>query len=427
MENANPAEATAQGWTPLSTILGVSHPFLEKTLCWEGYEISSNVYAVAGDFLTIIDPGNDYVAFMELFRLGYKPSDIRNVLLSHGHVDHAIGVFELFQYPAFAGKMDVQIITHEAGPEGLRETLKEVLEKTPRSISLLEVKGGETLEIGGFEVEVIHTPGHTMDSLCFFNASSRAVFTGDTVLPYALASPDPTAGGRAEYHLFTLKRLMSMKIDHLLPGHGLPVPWEARKVMEGSYTAVVKRMIGLETSWLEGATILAKKGYFEESLFCCERELEINTESRKALEMKAISLNDLGRFAESIDVFDEALKRTDRPSFCLFGKGLALMELEKYDESLKHFDEALKHQPDFSEALLYKGVALYLSGRVDEAMQVKDFERQFTARFRDFLEKKAAACGSVERSATVGPYSSQDSTPGGATSGNKTLDDPTKA
>lgn len=384
-------EEKTEGWRSLSSILGVSHPFLENAFFWEGYDSSSNVYAIAGDFLTIIDPGNDYMALMELFRLGYQPQDVKRILLTHGHVEHVMGAFELLRYPEFAGNVEMEIFAHGSGPTGFRETLKDLLKEIPRSVSVAEVQGGETLSLGGFEVEAIHTPGHTMDSLCFYHAPSRALFSGDTVLPYAVASPDPSAGGRAEYHLFSLKQLMSRDLDVLLPGHGLPVLSEARKVLDGSYAGVIRKMVGLETPWLEGAAILAKKRYLEESLFCCEKELELHEESARALELKATCLNDLGRFAEAIAVFDRIREKADRPAFALFGKGLALMGLGKNEESLGYFEEALRFQPAFKEASVYKGMALYLSGRIDEAMQVESFEKEFLARFKDSLERKTSS------------------------------------
>ncbi len=381
-------EGKTEGWQPLSTVLGVSQPFLDKTLYWEGYDNSSNVYAIAGDSLTVIDPGNDYMALMELFRLGYKPQDVKRILLTHGHVEHVMGAFELFRYPALED-VKLEIIVHPSGPQGFRETLKELLKEIPRSVTLTEVQGGETLRLGGFEVEVIHTPGHTMDSLCFYHAPSRALFTGDTVLPYVVASPDPSAGGRAEYHMFTLKRLMSMKIDSLLPGHGQPVPSEARKVLEGSYAGVIKKMVGLETPWIEGAATLAQKGYLEESLFCCEKEWELHPENGKALELKATCLTDLGRFAEAIGVFEQVQEMKENPVFALLGKGVALMGIGKYGESLTAFEEILKEKPDFQEALIYKGMALYFSGRYEDAMRVPHFEKEFMDRFKDTLRKKA--------------------------------------
>jgi len=389
MGNEELFETTSEGWQPLSRILGASHPFFDRTLYWEGYDNSSNVYVIAGDSLTIIDPGNDYVALADLFRRGFLPSDVRKIVLTHGHVEHVMGAVELFRYPAGSGTDALEVIFHESGPRGFREMLEEAAKEFPRALTLTEIRGGETIDLGGFPVEVIHTPGHTMDSLCLYQSPTRSLFTGDTVLPYAVASPDPAAGGRAEYHLFVIKQLMTRRIDVLLPGHGRPVAAEARRVLEGSYAGVVKKMVGLETPWIEGAATLAQKGYLEESLFCCEKERELHPENRKALELKATCLNDLGRFPEAIEAFEQLQEEGENPLFPLLGKGVALMGLGKYGESLSAFEKILAEKPDFQEALMYKGMALYLSGRYDEAMQVHPFEKEFMERFKATLEKKA--------------------------------------
>jgi glyoxylase-like metal-dependent hydrolase (beta-lactamase superfamily II) len=387
METADPAEATAQGWQPLSPVSRGGDRLLEKTLFWEGYDSSSNIYAIAGDSLAIIDPGNDYLALRELFLMGYKPSDVKKILLTHGHIEHVMGVFELFQYPSFADSAELEIVFHQSGPVGFQEFLKEAAEKFPCSLTLTKVQGGESLDLGGHVFEVIHTPGHTMDSICLYHAPSGSLFSGDTVLPHAVASPDPAAGGKAEYHLFSMKRLMRMKIDNLLPGHGPTVAAGSRQVLEGSYAGILKKMAGLETPWIEAATDFAKKGYLEESLFCCEKERELHPENGKCLELKATCLNDLGRFDEAIGIFEQVLETGNHPTFALLGRGYALMGLGKYQESLALFDELLRKDPDSKPALLYKGMALYLSGRYDEAMQVEHFEKEFLERFRSSLER----------------------------------------
>lgn len=78
-------------WESLAALLKVPYPLFEKTLFLQGYEFSSNIYVITGDYLAIIDPGNDYTAFMELFSLGFKPTDIKKIVLTHGHVDHVGG------------------------------------------------------------------------------------------------------------------------------------------------------------------------------------------------------------------------------------------------------------------------------------------------------------------------------------------------
>jgi hydroxyacylglutathione hydrolase len=371
-------------WKSLASVFKTDRPFFENTLFMEGFDISSNVYAITGDYITIIDPGNDYTAFIELFASGFKPTDIKKIVLTHGHFEHVMGAFELMGYPSLRDSSGVEIIFHESGPVIFREKGSEY----DFPLTFTEVTGGETLNLSGFELEVIHTPGHTMDSICLNHEPTRTVFTGDTVLPYAVSSPDPAGGGKIEYHLFTLKRLLAMDIDNVLPGHGTPIVSDGKKVIEGTLTGVIRRIVGLETSWLEGAAKLAEKGYLEEAIFCCRKELEIDSENMAALELMGSNLNDLGRFKEAIVIFDRIREKNKSSAFAPMGKGYALLGLERYEESLLCFDDALKINPKIKGASIYKGMALYLSGRIEEAMDIDDFQREFVEKFKDWVDAK---------------------------------------
>src|SRR4030067_566763 len=109
-------------WDSLADLLHLPYPFFAKTLFLLGYDFSSNIYVITGDYVTIIDPGNDYTAFMDLFALGFKPTDIKKIVLTHGHVDHVMGTFELFRgYPESNENLDLEIILHEAGPQEFKE------------------------------------------------------------------------------------------------------------------------------------------------------------------------------------------------------------------------------------------------------------------------------------------------------------------
>ncbi|NIO16590.1 MAG: MBL fold metallo-hydrolase [Deltaproteobacteria bacterium] len=378
-----------ESWKSLSTFFKKTDPFFDKTLFLEGYDISSNVYAITGDYVTIIDPGNDYTVFLDLFSSGFKPSDIRKVVLTHAHYEHVMGLFELMRYPGLAENGGIEVICHESCPAGLREALGSL----GPFHSATGVGGGETLNLSGFKLDVIHAPGHTMDSICLYHPASRTLFTGDAVLPYAVASPDPAAGGRIEYQLFSLRSISGMEIDNLLPGHGAPVESEAKKVLLGTYTGIIRKMIGLETAWLEGAAKLAQKGYLVEAMFCCDKELEANENNLMALELKASCLNDLGRFHEATGAFERLLEYRPGSTFALIGKGYAFMGLGRYEESLACFDRALKKDPDSREALMYRGMALYLSGRIDEAMEVANFQEEFVARFKDWVRERDRSPG----------------------------------
>jgi len=382
-ESNNNESNNKVGWQSLKEIINISHPFFEQSLFLEGVGLSSNVYVIAGDYLTIVDPGNDRSVFAHLFALGFKPADIKKIVLTHGHRDHAFGTFVLLQYPGIMENKELEVIIHEAGPEVFKKWVKDA------GFSLMEVGGGESLELSGFECDVVHTPGHTIDSICLHHAPTRTLFTGDTVLSHAMASIDPPGGGRFDFQLLSLRALFKMEIEHILPGHGRPVARDGKRLIEGVYGQMIREMIGPDTSWMAGAVRLARKELLDEALFCCERELAVNPEDLEALQLKASCLDDLSRFKEAIEVFDKiSAKETDN-LFALVGKGYASMGLGKYEEGIKHFEKALKINPALKDALIYKGIALFMSGRYDEAMDIEDFRTEFVERFKQEMEKKA--------------------------------------
>lgn len=390
-------EAPHPGWQPLTAVFNTASPFFEKFLFLRGYgNLASNIYLIIGDYLTIVDPGNDYTALTDLFKLQFKPADIKKIVLTHTHQDHAMGAFELLRaYPSVIHSGGFELILHEAAPSELKEGVRQF------GCRVTEVRGGETLELSGVEWELIHTPGHTIDGICLYHAPTKTAFTGDTVLPDAMAAPDPYWGGRMDHYLFGVKALLRRDIANVLPGHGLPVAEHGRRVIEDTYEGLLMKIIGVEpqtTPWMVGATELAQRGLLEEAVYCCEKELAVRPENLKAVELKASCLNDLGRSSEAIEVFDTILARTSDNVFALTGKGCALMGLGRYDESLTCFDTALKINANTREAQVYKGMALYLSGKPEEAMEIEAFSKEFTERVKQQLQKKAQPSGQSEGS-----------------------------
>jgi glyoxylase-like metal-dependent hydrolase (beta-lactamase superfamily II) len=386
-EGEEERELRHPGWQSLAKVLNTRTPFFEQFLFLRGYgNFASNIYLIMGDSLTIVDPGNDYTAFVDLFKLKLKLADIKQLVLTHGHPDHAMGAFELLRsHPGSIASGGFELVLHEAGPPELKEMVKGF------GCRVTEVRGGETLELSGLEWEVIHTPGHTIDGICLYHAPTKTVFSGDMALPNAVGAPDPRAGGRLDHYLFGLKALLKRDIENLLPGHGLPVAPGGRKVIEETYECVMMKIIGVESPipWIEGATALVQRGLLEEAVFCCDKEMVRNPEHVRALELKSLCLNDLGRSHEALEVLDKlgTLRSSDH-SFVFIGRGYALMALGKYHESIKCFDEALRAKPGMKDALVYKGMALYLAGNCEEAMDIEQFRTEFVGRFKEELLKK---------------------------------------
>jgi glyoxylase-like metal-dependent hydrolase (beta-lactamase superfamily II) len=374
------------GWLSIAEVMKISDPVFEKSKFLIGYQESSNVYVLVGDYLTIVDPGNDYTVFTELEKLGFNPLDIKKVVVTHGHRDHCMGVFELLRFPPIYENKEIEIINHEEGPQEFKKIL------TEQGFTLTQVKGGETLELSGFEWEVIHTPGHTIDGICLYHGPTKTAITGDTVLPHAIGDADKTAGGRLDHYLYGLKQLMQKDIENILPGHGVPVAATGRRTVEETYEGVMMKAIEVEadskTTWMEGATLLAERGLLEEVVYCCDKELALRPGKLSALQLKAFALNDMGRCEEAIEILDQILAQKADNVHALAAKGHALLGLQKYDESIKYFDDALAINPEIKEAKVFKGMALYFLGKYDEAMEIEAFKTEFMERFKTEIDKQ---------------------------------------
>lgn len=127
------------------------------------------------------------------------------VLLTHGHLDHSEG----------SGRF------HEiTGAPVLARDPALCIGGGPLAVD------GATVDVTGLVIRVLHTPGHTSDSVCFEVSeagSPAAVLTGDTILgrgTSVVAYPD----GRLGPYLESLRRLRELDGVLVLPGHGPPRP-----------------------------------------------------------------------------------------------------------------------------------------------------------------------------------------------------------
>lgn len=94
----------------------------------------------------------------------------------------------------------------------------------------LALEDGDRLLAGESWLEVIHTPGHSQDHLCFYAPEERVLFSGDHVLSGTTSVVWPPEGDMAAY-LESLARVRELNSGWLLPGHGEPIS-EPRKAVE---------------------------------------------------------------------------------------------------------------------------------------------------------------------------------------------------
>lgn len=381
------------GWVTIAKIFNHPDPFFERILFLLSYEYSGNIYVIrGGDYVSIVDPGNDYTGFMDLFHEGYcHPEDIKKIVLTHGHRDQCSGAFELLRgYPHIFENSGFELLLHKESPQEMKEVVKKF------NCKVTELEGGETIDLSGIPLEVMYTPGHTIDGLSFYYAPSKTAFTGDTVLPNGMAETDEKAGGRLNHYLYSLKALMKKDIHHILPGHGVPVVDHGKRLIELTYESLLVQLLGADEQipWISGAEGLARQGLLEEAVFCCNKALATKPDNLRALQVKAMCLTDLGRGEEALEVLDEILARQPQDPYALTAKGNALLGSGRYEESLDFFDQAIKIAPFIQEAKVYKGMALYLLGRYDEAMDIDIFQQEFSSHLKAELEKLIQGKGS---------------------------------
>lgn len=182
----------------------------------------------------VVDPGPLHEGHLKavLAAVEERGARVAQILLTHGHADHAESAArfaELTGAPVRA--LDP---AQRLGGEGLAD--------------------GDALEVGGLELRVMGTPGHTGDSLSFLLPADRAMLTGDTVLGRGttlVAHPDGTL---ADY-LDSLRRLREAaarhEFDTVLPGHG-PVLADAVGVLDFYLAHRKERLAQVEAALAAG-------------------------------------------------------------------------------------------------------------------------------------------------------------------------------
>ncbi|MEE8346283.1 MAG: MBL fold metallo-hydrolase [Dehalococcoidia bacterium] len=176
---------------------------------------------------------------------------LRYIVLTHHHFDHTGGAHRLRQATGAQVVMhareerplrdwrgdvpqDIDMPAGEAGPavkaivEQLQRFRQQAAEATPDAA----IAGGDVLSVGGLTLEVVHTPGHTLGSICIYLREERALFTGDTALGLGTVAISPPPHGDMRLYLESLERLKGLDAALMLPGHGRPVQDVARKLQE---------------------------------------------------------------------------------------------------------------------------------------------------------------------------------------------------
>ncbi len=184
-------------------------------------ELITNCYLLTfSDRVVVIDPGDSPEKILKF--CGDLP--ITDILLTHGHLDHTAAMGDL------CDRFSPRVWLHKNDEEYLNDDFLRAPASLPEPFWRHDyaatdfVEDGDVISFGSGEekisLQVIHTPGHTPGSVCFYEKEQNRLFSGDTLFKEARGRTDFPKGDLEEL-VHSLKKLSLLPENTaVFPGHG---------------------------------------------------------------------------------------------------------------------------------------------------------------------------------------------------------------
>ncbi len=167
----------------------------------------------------IVDPADDAQKIIENIRdLNLK---LKYVMLTHAHKDHTIALNELLK------NYDIKVIASvDEAPmlEGKVNDCSDVfgLSQVPFDLSrFILLNDGECFNIGDIIIKIIHTPGHTKGSACYYIEDEKIILTGDTLFSDCFGRCDLDSASIEDMANSLYNLYKNYNDVHIFPGHNL--------------------------------------------------------------------------------------------------------------------------------------------------------------------------------------------------------------
>ena len=165
--------------------------------------------------LIIVDPADCPEKIeMKISRMNGKPVAI---LLTHGHFDHIMGIddfLKAFPVPVYAGKDELPVIEDD------RLNVSCMYGPKYAFHGAQPVRDGQVIECAGIEVDVLHTPGHTVGGCCYYLPKEHRLFCGDTLFCASIGRTDLPTGSSSQLVRSVQEKIMTLPDDtKIYPGH----------------------------------------------------------------------------------------------------------------------------------------------------------------------------------------------------------------
>lgn len=181
---------------------------------WAENELKQNTHIIEFENSCIlIDAG---CSVKEIEEITKKP--IKAVFLTHGHFDHIKNIekYDELNIPIYAHKNILKLLDDEMMNASL--LFNQPCQFNIENLCLVE--NNEEIEIDGHKFKCLHTPGHSIDSMCYL-LDDKTLFSGDTVFSVAVGRDDLPTGNTKEL-IKSLNRILNLDYKQLFTGHGRP-------------------------------------------------------------------------------------------------------------------------------------------------------------------------------------------------------------
>lgn len=185
---------------------------------WQAGIFGANNYLVINEARkeAIMIDCSEYTERLENELKSYD-SELKYILLTHGHFDHVMGINKTKQkYPK------AKVCAH-VGDKKLIEGINEFMQKYGMFQETLDIPViNDYLQEGsivGGQVKIIHTPGHTRGSVCYLIDDN--LFSGDTIFLESVGRTDLEGGSFEDIKSNIEKKIFTLDDDiKIFPGHG---------------------------------------------------------------------------------------------------------------------------------------------------------------------------------------------------------------
>ena len=137
----------------------------------------TNTYIISNDLneAIIIDPGMGLNKYIKSIKEKY---DIKAVLLTHCHIDHVDGIEYFMDLPIYIQKNEYDNLFND--DINLYNMFYRTFKFNKGDLDIRLLSNNDILNLLGFNIKVIYTPGHTSGSCCYL-FDNKYLFSGDTL------------------------------------------------------------------------------------------------------------------------------------------------------------------------------------------------------------------------------------------------------